>query len=79
MTVIECTMYFSITYTYTCTACLEFQMVVIPIPHSHTAHSWMDQVNTGNSILSELTKRELSKKVGHFGFHVTYTAQDGEE
>ena len=36
------------------------------------------QVNTGNSILSELTKRELSKKVGHFGFKVTYRTRDGE-
>ena len=36
------------------------------------------QVNTGNSILSELTKRELSKRVGHFGFKVTYRTREGE-
>ena len=37
----------------------------------------MMQVNTGNSILSELTKRELSKKVGHFGFDITYRTKEG--
>ena len=35
------------------------------------------QVNTGNSILSELTKAEMSKKVGHFGFSVRYTHENG--
>lgn len=35
------------------------------------------QVMTGNSILSELTKAELSKKVGHFGFRVNYKEADG--
>ena len=38
----------------------------------------MVQVNTGNSILSELTKRELSKKVGHFGFDITYKTKEGK-
>ena len=32
----------------------------------------MFQVNTGNSILSDLTKRELSKKIGHFGICISY-------
>ena len=35
------------------------------------------QVNTGNSILSELTKAEMSKKVGHFGFSIRYTHENG--
>ena len=35
------------------------------------------QVNTGNSILSELTKAEMSKKVGHFGFSICYTHVNG--
>ena len=36
------------------------------------------QVNTGNSILSELTKSEMSKKVGHFGFNLTYKDHSGK-
>ena len=36
------------------------------------------QVDTGNSILSDLTKRELSKKVGHFGFNIRYRTREGE-
>ena len=36
------------------------------------------QVNTGNSILSELTKSEMSKKVGHFGFNLTYKDKNGK-
>ena len=36
------------------------------------------QVDTGSSILSDLTKRELSKKVGHFGFNIHYTTSEGE-
>lgn len=36
------------------------------------------QVITGNSILSELTKAEMSKKVGHFGFKLTYKDTGGQ-
>ena len=37
------------------------------------------QVATGNSILTELTKTELSKKVGHFGFEVVYQSKESGE
>jgi hydroxymethylglutaryl-CoA reductase (NADPH) len=44
-----------------------------------TVENWTSfSVNTGNSILSELTKRELSKRVGHFGFKVTYRTREGK-
>ena len=36
------------------------------------------QIDTGNSILSELTKSEMSKKIGHFGYDVMYKGKDGE-
>ena len=35
------------------------------------------QVDTGNSILSEITKTEMSKKVGHFGYILTYLNNEG--
>ena len=43
----------------------------------HVLHFLCTQVNTGNSILSELTKAEMSKKVGHFGFSIRYTHENG--
>ena len=38
---------------------------------------YLSQVHTGNSILSELTKAEMSKKVGHFGYVLTYKNAEG--
>jgi len=35
------------------------------------------QVDAGNSIISELTKTEISKKVGHFGYFINYTTHSG--
>lgn len=34
-------------------------------------------MDTGNSILSEITKSELSKKVGHFGYNISYLNDEG--
>ena len=36
------------------------------------------KVDTGNSILSELTKSEMSKKIGHFGYNLMYKDKIGE-
>lgn len=40
--------------------------------------SFVWQVNTGNSILSEITKAELSKKVGHFGYTLKFSDHTGQ-
>ena len=37
-----------------------------------------NQLDTGNSILSELTKTEMSKKVGHFAYQLNYIATKGK-
>ena len=36
------------------------------------------QVDAGTSIISELTKTEISKKVGHFGYIIHYTSNSGQ-
>jgi len=36
------------------------------------------QVDAGSSIISELTKTEISKKVGHFGYIIHYTSNSGQ-
>ncbi|XP_019850653.1 PREDICTED: uncharacterized protein LOC105312329 [Amphimedon queenslandica] len=42
--------------------------------------SWSEfNVNTGNSIISELTKSEMKKKVGHFGYKLQYVDRQEDE
>lgn len=61
---------------YEASVVLDFQSCTLYVHMLHVLFV-STQVNTGNSILSELTKAEMSKKVGHFGFSIRYTQENG--